>query len=68
MKSENLIRLDQFLKLQRIVQSGGQAKLLVQSGAVQVNGVTVTRRGRQLHPGDTVSCNGQTWPVESDDA
>lgn len=49
------IKLDQFLKKEGVVFSGGEAKHLIQSGAVQVNGETETRRGRKLHTGDQVT-------------
>ena len=49
------IKLDQFLKLAQIVQSGGEAKLLIQSGAVLVNGEVETRRGRKLYEGYVVT-------------
>lgn len=49
-----VLKLDQFLKLSRIVETGGQAKLLIQSGQVWVNGQVETRRGRKLYPGDRV--------------
>lgn len=52
------ITLDQFLKLQGLAGTGGHAKVLIQSGAVRVNGETETRRGRKLHPGDVVECEG----------
>jgi ribosome-associated protein len=48
------IKLDQFLKRESVVFSGGEAKHLIQSGAVKVNGVVETRRGRKLHEGDVV--------------
>ena len=48
------IRLDQFLKLQSVVGSGGQAKIMIQGGEVVVNGQIETRRSRKLHPGDVV--------------
>lgn len=48
------IKLDQFLKLMQVAHSGGQAKLLIQSGLVQVNGKVETRRGRKLFKGDQV--------------
>ena len=53
------IRLDDFLKLQAFVGSGGHAKLLIQGGEVKVNGVVETRRRKQLSPGDVVEVNGQ---------
>lgn len=60
------IQLDRFLKLAQVVQSGGEAKLLIQSGAVRVNGQPETRRGRKLKPGDTVTVNGEDYVIESD--
>jgi len=48
------IKLDQFLKLAQVVQSGGEAKHLIQSGLVMVNDEVETRRGRKLYHGDLV--------------
>jgi ribosome-associated protein len=62
--SDTPIELAQFLKLQRVVGSGGEAKLLVQSGQVMVNGQVETRRGRKLQPGDVVQLGERTWTVE----
>lgn len=42
------------LKLAGVADSGGQAKLLVQAGMVQVNGREETRRGAKIRPGDVV--------------
>ena len=58
------IRLDQFLKLVGAVGTGGQAKVLIQSGAVQVNRQIETRRGRKLRLGDIVELEGQSYSVE----
>jgi len=48
------MKLDQFLKWQNLVSSGGEAKILIKSGSVKVNGVIETRRGRKLKKGDKV--------------
>jgi len=64
MTPTDTIKLDQFLKLNGIVQTGGEAKLLIQSGEVRVNGKTETRRGRKLAEGDRVSALGETFKVE----
>lgn len=48
------IRLGQLLKLAGLVDSGADAKPLLASGAVSVNGEPEVRRGRQLHPSDVV--------------
>jgi ribosome-associated protein len=57
------IRLDTFLKLSGIAQTGGHAKVLIQDGEVIVDGAVETRRGRKLHGGETVEVDGQTLTV-----
>lgn len=49
------IRLQDLIKLAGIVNTGGEAKQLIQDGQVQVNGEACLQRGRKLHPGDTVT-------------
>ena len=56
---EQGIRLGQLLKLANLVESGGAARGLLESGVVAVNGEVETRRGRQLAPGDVVECAGE---------
>jgi ribosome-associated protein len=58
------IKLDQFLKYVGCVQTGGQAKILIQYGDVEVNGTVETRRGRKLVAGDRVSVNEENFIVE----
>src|SRR5690349_14887518 len=50
-----MIRLGQLLKLADLVDSGGEARDLLDYEEVLVNGERETRRGRQLHPGDVIS-------------
>jgi ribosome-associated protein len=50
-----MIRLGQLLKLADLVDSGGEARDLLEDEQVLVNGEREARRGRQLHPGDVVS-------------
>ncbi|ASC73115.1 hypothetical protein XM38_040770 [Halomicronema hongdechloris C2206] len=57
------IKLAQFLKQNQLVQTGGEAKLMIQNGDVRVNGALETRRGRKLVDGDRVSLQGQTHVV-----
>ena len=58
------LRLDQFLKLSGIAGTGGHAKLLVQSGEVQVNGEVETRRRRKLAVGDVVEVDGKAYSLD----
>ena len=48
------IKLQDLLKLAGVVYTGGEAKVLIQEGAVTVNGAVCTQRGKKLRPGDTV--------------
>jgi len=57
------IRLDQFLKLIGAVNSGGEAKHLIQDGAVRVNGEVETRRGRKLANDDIVNLEEREFKV-----
>ena len=63
-ESNRFIKLDQFLKWQGLVETGGQAKQLIQSGAVRVNGQVEARRGRKLVDGDTVTVGRKTYTVK----
>ena len=51
--STEFIRLDALLKLTGLVDTGGQAKFVIQNGEVSVNGETCTMRGKKLRSGDT---------------
>lgn len=59
------MKLDQFLKFQGLVATGGEAKLRIQRGDVRVNGVVETRRGRQLALGDAVTVDGRELLVST---
>lgn len=60
---DDSIRLGQFLKLANVVDSGADAKGLLASGEVVVNGEPETRRGRQLHDGDRIEFRGTAYVV-----
>lgn len=60
---EVFIKLDQFLKWQQIVQTGGEAKMLIRDGYVEVNGELELRRGRKLFPGDEVTVDDLVYTV-----
>lgn len=57
------IRLDSLLKLTGLVDTGGQGKLLIQQGQVQVNGEVCPLRGKKLYPGDQVQLGDRTFQV-----
>lgn len=62
--NSDYIKLDQFLKLADIVMSGGEAKLIIMSEEVKVNGEICTQRGKKLRTGDVVEYRGQQFSVK----
>jgi len=58
------IKLDSFLKAVNEAASGGEAKIFIAEGMVSVNGEPESRRGRKLRPGDSVTIDGRSYPVE----
>jgi ribosome-associated protein len=50
-----MIRLGQLLKLAGLIDSGAGVKAFLAAEIVLVNGEPEDRRGRQLHPGDSVA-------------
>lgn len=58
------IRLDALLKLSGVVDTGGQAKFIIQSGEVSVNGEPCLMRGKKLRSGDAVEYAGKRFQVE----
>lgn len=53
------ITLQSLLKLEGIAMTGGEAKEMIQSGAVTVNGEVCTMRGKKLRSGDSAEVDGR---------
>lgn len=65
--SDDSIKLGQALKKSDLVQSGAEAKLVIQEGLVTVNGEVCRERGHKIKGGDKISFEGVTVTVESHD-
>lgn len=63
----DFIKLDAFLKLCAAAGSGGEAKMLIQEGLVEVNGEVCTQRGKKLHAGDSISFNGESYLIRGEE-
>ena len=56
---DEFIKLGQALKLAGLVESGVDAKIVIQDGQVFVNGKVEYQRGKKLYDGDLVEFNGE---------
>ena len=65
--SGEFIQLNQFLKLENVVSSGGEAKALIESGKVLVNGEKADAVRKKLRQGDTVRVGHNVWVIELTD-
>ena len=62
---DEYIKLGQALKAAGLVESGVDAKFLIQDGFVKVNGRVETQRGKKLVAGDIVELDGETIKIEA---
>ena len=58
------IRLDALLKLGGALDTGGQAKFVIQNGEVEVNGEVCTMRGKKMRDADYAEYNGGRYTVK----
>ena len=61
---DEFIKLGQALKATGLVETGAEAKYVIQDGLVKVNGEVDTRRGKKLYNGDVVEFDGEEIKIE----
>lgn len=61
---DEFIKLGQALKAAGFVESGVEAKIVIQNGEVLVNGRPELQRGKKLTGGEVISYNGQEIRIE----
>ena len=59
------IKLDSLLKFAGMVETGGEAKELIQAGQVKLNDEVCTMRGKKCVPGDEIELDGRTVAVRA---
>lgn len=57
------IKLDQFMKFQGIVSTGGEAKHFISEGHVKVNGNIELSRGKKMKIGDIIEFKGKIFKI-----
>ncbi|MCR4779400.1 MAG: RNA-binding S4 domain-containing protein [Lachnospiraceae bacterium] len=60
---DEFIKLGQALKLAGLVDSGVEAKVVIQDGEVKLNGTVETQRGKKIVSGDVVEYNGNSFKI-----
>ncbi len=63
--TEEYIELIRLLKLVRIADSGGMAKMLVENGEVKRNGETEYRKRAKIKAGETIEVAGESIRVKA---
>ena len=58
------ITLQQLLKIEEIISSGGEAKFYLAENPVLVNGELENRRGRKLYQKDVIKVDNQEFIIE----
>lgn len=61
---DDFIKLGQAIKAAGLVESGVEAKIVIQNGEVKVNGAVETQRGKKLTGGEIISYNGEKVKIE----
>lgn len=62
-EKDEYIKLGQAIKAVGFVESGVDAKDVIQQGMVEVNGEVCTMRGKKCVDGDIISFDGQTLKI-----
>lgn len=58
------ITLQQLLKMENFISSGGESKYFLQENKVLVNGDLENRRGRKLYPSDKIKIQQKEFVIE----
>lgn len=61
---DEYIKLGQALKAAGLVESGVEAKIVIQDGLVTVNGAVEMQRGKKLTGGEIIGYNGEEIKIE----
>ena len=63
LEGQEFIELNKLLKLMGLVDTGGEAKQVIELGLVKVNGQVEFRKRNKLRSGDMVEFDGKTVKV-----
>ncbi len=61
------IKLDQLVKFAGFSETGAKAKIMIDLGEFDVNGVCCTKRGKKIKPGDVIEYKGKKYKIVYDE-
>ena len=61
------INLDQLIKWIGLSETGGQARMLIDNGAVMVNDIIIKQRRKKINPGDYLTIVGQKYMIVTEE-
>ena len=61
------IQLNQFLKLENLAMSGGDARSRIENREVKVNGEVTNVIRKKLRTGDTVEIDGKVYQIKAEE-
>lgn len=64
LKGEEYIELIKLLKLLRVAESGGHAKMMVEEGLVKLNGEVEFRKRAKLRAGDVIEAENTKISID----
>lgn len=67
-QDEPYITLGILLKIGKIIQTGGEAKIFLSENYTKVNGEEENRRGRKLYPGDRIEIANKVFLIKDHDS
>lgn len=59
------IQMDQLLKKEDLISSGGMTAAFLSMHKVVLNGVEVTEKRKKIRPGDSLSIDGKAYEIRS---
>lgn len=63
-EGKEYIELNAFVKKKNLATTGGQAKMLIRSGALKLNGIVETRNRKKLYDNDVIEYEGKRYVVK----
>lgn len=59
----DFIQIDQALKKEGLIQSGGEIAFFIEQKAIQVNHVLCMEKRKKLYPGDQIHFQGENFVI-----